>query len=206
MARSLVAFSFGFGAALFITCSAIWWYSSSGEKGFGKKKKKSQINRENFQEYPQDLVREQLSRNYSFIGEEGMQKIRSSFVVVVGAGGVGSHAVHLHARSGIGRIRVIDFDQVSLSSLNRHALATIEDVGKGKTEVLASHLSQIAPFCQVEAVQEKFDASVAERLLMMKPVALEGEKKPDFVVDCIDNIDTKVELLAWCYNRQIPIV
>jgi tRNA A37 threonylcarbamoyladenosine dehydratase len=176
------------------------WYLKAVANDAKKSKSSSKKSKTKPEEYPQDLLREQLSRNFSFIGEEGMQKLRSAFVVVVGAGGVGSHAVHLLARSGVGRIRVIDFDQVTLSSLNRHALARIEDVGKAKTAVLAAHLAEIAPFCVVEAVQEKFDACVAERLLTSESLAT------TFVVDCIDNIDTKVELLQWCHLRKIKIV
>ena len=68
----------------------------------------------------------------SFFGEEAMTDIRSAFVIVVGLGGVGSHCAHMLVRSGIMKIRIIDFDQVSLSSLNRHAVATQKDVGKSK--------------------------------------------------------------------------
>ena len=67
----------------------------------------------------ESLVREQLTRNYSFLGEDGMRKIRSSFVIVVGMGGVGSAAATMLVRSGVGRVRIIDFDQVTLSSLVR---------------------------------------------------------------------------------------
>lgn len=64
------------------------------------------------------LIRESLARNYVYFGEEGMEKIRNSFVIIVGLGGVGSAAATMLVRSGVGRVRLIDFDQVSLSSLN----------------------------------------------------------------------------------------
>jgi hypothetical protein len=64
------------------------------------------------------LIREQLARNTAFLGEEGVQKVRNAFVIVVGMGGVGSAAATMLVRSGVGRIRLIDFDQVTLSSLN----------------------------------------------------------------------------------------
>jgi len=64
------------------------------------------------------IVREALARNYVFFGDEGMSKVRSSFVVVVGVGGVGSACATMLVRSGVGKVRIIDFDQVSLSSLN----------------------------------------------------------------------------------------
>jgi hypothetical protein len=71
-----------------------------------------------------ELMVEQLSRNTLFFGEAGQKKIGEAFVIVVGLGGVGSHAAHMLARAGIGKLRLVDFDQVTLSSLNRHAIAT----------------------------------------------------------------------------------
>lgn len=72
-------------------------------------------------EYDDNLFREQLARNYAFLGEDGMEKLKNQYIVVVGAGGVGSWVVTMLIRSGCKKIRVIDFDQVSLSSLNRHS-------------------------------------------------------------------------------------
>ena len=83
----------------------------------------------------EELRAEQLSRNVLFFGDEGMAKIRGSTVIVVGLGGVGSHAAHLLGRSGVERLVLMDFDQVTLSSTNRHATATLRDVGTPKVEV-----------------------------------------------------------------------
>ncbi|KAJ3088605.1 hypothetical protein HK100_007993 [Physocladia obscura] len=146
---------------------------------------------------PEELIREQLSRNYSFLGEEGMKDIRNAFVIVVGLGGVGSHAVHMLARAGVGRIRVIDFDQVSLSSLNRHALAVHADVGSSKATVLATHLKLIARHVRIEPVVQLFDISSANTLL---------EGQPNFVLDCIDNLNTKIDLIKYCLDNHIKII
>ena len=81
-------------------------------------------------EYPNEIRNEIYSRINSFFGEENFTKIQNSFVIVVGIGGVGSHAANMLVRSGVQHIRIIDFDQVSLSSLNRHGVAVMEDVGK----------------------------------------------------------------------------
>lgn len=78
------------------------------------------------------------------------------FVIVVGLGGVGSHTANMLVRSGIRKIRLIDFDQVTLSSLNRHAVANLEDVGISKVEALERHFKKIAPWCEVEALPEMF--------------------------------------------------
>ena len=80
------------------------------------------------------LIREQLKRNYEFFDEEKMQKIKNCSVTVIGIGGVGSHAIMTLIRSGVRNIRVIDYDMITLSSLNRHAFAVRKDVGKMKVK------------------------------------------------------------------------
>ena len=95
-------------------------------------------------DHSEELIREQLARNYAFLTEDGMDKVRKQRVVVVGAGGVGSWVATMLARSGVESLRIIDFDQVSLSSLNRHAVATLKDVGIPKVECIKNHLLEIA--------------------------------------------------------------
>lgn len=145
----------------------------------------------------QVVEREQLTRIYSFFGEEQMSVIRKSFVVVVGVGGVGSHAALHLLRSGVGKIRLVDFDQVTLSSLNRHAVATRADVGLPKVLAMQRHFSHILPSTAVEAKVALFSKENAEDLL---------SGHPDFVLDCIDNIDTKIELLHYCYKAKIKVI
>lgn len=101
------------------------------------------------------------------------------------------------------KIRLIDFDQVTLSSLNRHAVATLADVGLPKVQCLQRRLRAISPWVHFDLQLEKFDADSAERLL--GPWAKDG-RKPDYVVDAIDNIETKVALLKYCYDHQIPVI
>ncbi|XP_057492641.1 tRNA threonylcarbamoyladenosine dehydratase 2 isoform X2 [Actinidia eriantha] len=132
-----------------------------------------------------------------FFGIESQQKVSASYVVVIGLGGVGSHAASMLLRSGIGRLLLVDFDQVSLSSLNRHAVATREDVGIPKAHCLKRHFSLIFPECHVDAKVLLYDASSEEEILS-------GD--PDFVLDCIDNIDTKVALLAACVRRGLKVL
>ena len=143
------------------------------------------------------LKREQLSRNEQFFGREAQEKIEAAFVVVVGVGGVGSHAAHMLARAGVKRIRVVDFDQVTLSSLNRHAVATRADVGLPKAVVLATHISRFAPWCEVDAQVAMFEERRANELL-------EGD--PDYVLDCIDDIKTKLELLSYCCANSLRVI
>ncbi|XP_050228056.1 tRNA threonylcarbamoyladenosine dehydratase 2 isoform X2 [Mercurialis annua] len=144
-----------------------------------------------------DIVAEQLTRNIQFFGHESQCKVTASYVVVIGLGGVGSHAASMLLRSGIGRLLLVDFDQVSLSSLNRHAVATRADVGISKAECLKKHFSTIFPECRIEAKVLLYDASSEEEIL---------SGNPDFVLDCIDNIDTKVALLAACVRRGLKVL
>ncbi|KAL8137528.1 hypothetical protein V2J09_003529, partial [Rumex salicifolius] len=144
-----------------------------------------------------EIVSEQLTRNIQFFGSESQQKVSGSYVVVIGLGGVGSHAASMLLRSGVGRLLLVDFDQVSLSSLNRHAVATREDVGIPKAACLKKHFSLIFPECQIDARVMLYDSSSEEEIL---------SGKPDFVLDCIDNIDTKVALLAACVRRGLKVL
>ncbi|XP_015693788.2 tRNA threonylcarbamoyladenosine dehydratase [Oryza brachyantha] len=144
-----------------------------------------------------EVVSEQLTRNIQFFGLESQKKVTESFVVVIGLGGVGSHAASMLLRSGVGKLLLVDFDQVSLSSLNRHAVATRDDVGTPKALCLKKHFSMIYPECQIEAKVQLYDPSCEEEIL---------SGKPDFVLDCIDNIDTKVALLAACVRRGLRVL
>jgi len=146
-----------------------------------------------------DVVAEQLTRNVQFFGLEGQKKITDSFVVVVGLGGVGSHCAHMLLRAGVGRLRLVDFDQVSLSSLNRHCLATREDVGTPKSACLEKHFARISPETAVEAINAMYRREAEEEVLG-------GPRRPDYVIDAIDNIDTKVDLLAACKARGLPVL
>ncbi|GMI66117.1 hypothetical protein like AT5G37530 [Hibiscus trionum] len=144
-----------------------------------------------------EIVSEQLTRNIQFFGLDSQEKVTTSYVVVIGLGGVGSHAASMLMRSGVGKLLLVDFDQVSLSSLNRHAVATRADVGISKAECLKKHFSSIFPECQVDAKVLLYDVSSEEEIL---------SGNPDFVLDCIDNIDTKVALLAACVRRGLKVL
>ena len=152
-------------------------------------------------DYDDDLILEQLARNRVFFKNEGLSKLRSSFIVIVGCGGVGSHAAAALARSGVARLRLIDFDQVTLSSLNRHSLATLADVGTPKVECIRKRLEQITPWVHFDCRNELFSRQVASQQLQ----AWDGQT-PDFVVDAIDNIESKVDLLHFCYQKSLRVV
>ncbi|KAJ1675464.1 hypothetical protein EV182_001211 [Spiromyces aspiralis] len=145
----------------------------------------------------EELVQEQLARHKAFFGPEGLEKLRNGFVIVVGCGGVGSWAALMLVRSGVQRLRLIDFDQVTLSSLNRHAVATRADVGMPKVMALQRAFKGIAPHAKVDARVQLFQGELADKLL---------SGNPDYVLDCIDNIDTKLQLLKYCHDNGIKVI
>ncbi|TMW60888.1 hypothetical protein Poli38472_000930 [Pythium oligandrum] len=148
-------------------------------------------------EMEQELQHEQLSRIRTFFGEDGYVHIKDAFVIVVGVGGVGSHAAHMLARSGVGRMRLIDFDNVTLSSLNRHAVATRADVGIPKVTAMKKHLMETVPQCQIEDLPVMFDAACADELL---------EGNPTYVLDCIDDVKTKCALLEAVTKKNLKVI
>lgn len=148
-----------------------------------------------------DLILEQLARNRVFLTDDGLAKLRDAFVIVVGCGGVGSHATAALARSGVSKLRLIDFDQVTLSSLNRHAVATLADVGTPKVHCIRRRLEQVTPWTHFECRNELFgEASAPAQLAPMNGQA------PTFVIDAIDNIESKVALLYYCSKNNIPVI
>jgi tRNA A37 threonylcarbamoyladenosine dehydratase len=146
-----------------------------------------------------ELREEQFSRSSALFGHAGQAAVEGAYVVVVGCGGVGSHAAASLARSGIGRLRLIDFDNVTLSSLNRAATAVREDVGTPKVAALAHALSRVVPACRLEALPRLFTMADAEELIC-------GGGSPDFVLDCIDDKATKCELLEFCTRAGLSVL
>ena len=139
---------------------------------------------------------ERFTRLVDFYGEPGFRRIRAARVAVVGLGGVGSHAAVALARSGVGRLLLIDFDLVTQSSLNRAAAAGPADVGRPKAEVLAGQIARTCPDTAIEIRQEFCDAKAAPALF---------DPRPDWVVDAVDGLNPKVDLLEFCVRGGLPV-
>lgn len=132
-------------------------------------------------------------------GETAMERLFRAHVVVIGLGGVGSHAAEALIRSGIGRITLVDFDLVCVTNTNRQLQAVRGAIGKPKASVLAERLRLINPQATIRPVPLFYDARLSDQILG-------GKHPPDFVVDAIDNVTAKCELLAACKTRGLPVV
>jgi tRNA A37 threonylcarbamoyladenosine dehydratase len=131
------------------------------------------------------------------VGKDGQKQLRAAHVAVVGVGGVGSWSAEALARSGIGAITLVDFDEVCVSNVNRQLPALTPEIGKAKVGVLRERILEINPECRVHAVQEYFTATNAAQIL---------ETRFDFVIDAIDHVRNKCLLLAGCRARGIPVI
>ncbi len=130
-------------------------------------------------------------------GIEGLERLRAAHVAVVGIGGVGSWAAEAMARSGVGEISLFDMDDVCVSNSNRQLHALEGTVGRAKVEVMAERLRAINPACVVHAV-----ADFVTRDTMAEYIT----PNIDCVIDCIDAVNAKAALIAWCKRRKIQII
>jgi tRNA A37 threonylcarbamoyladenosine dehydratase len=146
---------------------------------------------------PSVEARECFSRSIDLLGEEAFEKLARARVAVFGLGGVGSHTAVALARTGVGTIRLVDIDPLTASSLNRHACATMADIGAPKVEVVGRYLKAINPRIVLDDRQAFFHTDTASELLA-------GEL--DLVVDAIDSQGPKIALLTHCLTQGIPVV
>jgi tRNA A37 threonylcarbamoyladenosine dehydratase len=154
---------------------------------------------------PPEMRSEQLSRNELYFGQDGMKSIVNSSILIVGLGGVGSHTAHMLARAGVSYIRLVDFDQVTLSSLNRHACATLEDVGIPKVTCLKNFLRKICgDCCEIDARVQMYTGDKSKDGDMMDCPKDRGDW--DVIIDAIDDVPTKAQLVAHCVRKKIRVI
>jgi tRNA A37 threonylcarbamoyladenosine dehydratase len=130
-------------------------------------------------------------------GTAGLQRLRNAHVCVVGIGGVGSWSVEAFARSGVGALTLVDLDDICVSNVNRQLHALDSAIGAPKVAAMAERVRGINAECKVTAVPEFFTGTNADTLL---------GTPFDCVLDAIDNVAAKCQLIAGCRARGIPIV
>lgn len=139
---------------------------------------------------------EQFSRTELLIGKENLEKLKNSKVAIFGIGGVGSFVLEALARAGIGNFILVDKDNVDLSNLNRQIIATRKTVGKPKVEVAKERILEINPNADVEIYKEFFMPET-EGIL---------DSTISYVVDAIDTVTAKIELVKRAQELNIPII
>ena len=138
----------------------------------------------------------ELSRTELLIGEENVEKLKKAKVAVFGIGGVGSYVVEALVRAGVGHFILVDSDVVSISNLNRQLIATWDTIGMPKVEVAKKRILSINPNADVKIFQEFFMPNSKDML----------DSSVNYVVDAIDTVTAKVELVIRANNLNIPII
>lgn len=131
------------------------------------------------------------------VGDEVMKKLFSSHVMVIGLGGVGSWAAESLARSGVGKLTLIDFDEICITNANRQLHALQGLVGQKKSNIMCERLKKINPQAQVESLPLFYNKETSDQILSLKP---------DYILDAIDNLTAKTHLLSECRRRGIKVI
>ncbi len=148
------------------------------------------------------MDKRKLLRISRFIGEDAVNSLDDKFVVIVGVGAVGSYCLEALARSGIGSFRLVDFDKVEYSNINRQLVALESTIGKLKVEVAKARIHDIEVQTNVELLPIFLDENNIEQVVAPNNKG----KKPDLIVDAIDSVSSKCLLLKYAYTHSIPIV
>jgi tRNA A37 threonylcarbamoyladenosine dehydratase len=131
-------------------------------------------------------------------GERALERFRKAHVCVIGVGGVGSWIVEALARSAVGRLTLIDLDNVAESNINRQIQALSTTVGMPKIEALKQRIALINPYCEVELVEDFIDLDNIPQMV--------APGKFDYVFDAIDSVKAKAALIAHCRDHAIPLI
>ncbi|AZB43735.1 tRNA threonylcarbamoyladenosine dehydratase [Bacillus sp. FJAT-42376] len=139
----------------------------------------------------------QFSRNELAIGKEGIEILKNSTVAVLGIGGVGSFSAEALARSGVGRLVLVDKDDVDITNVNRQIHALVSTVGKPKADLMRDRIKEINPDCDVISLKMFYTEETYEEFFSYGL---------DYVIDASDTISYKIHLMKECLNRNIPII
>ena len=137
------------------------------------------------------------TRTGLIIGDEGINKLKNSNVIVFGVGGVGSFAAEAIARAGVGNLTIVDFDDVDITNINRQLPALHSTVGKYKVEVMKDRILDINPDINIKAIREVYNKDTSESILC---------ENYDYVVDAIDMVTSKIHLIETCKNKGLEII
>ncbi|MBO4220176.1 MAG: tRNA threonylcarbamoyladenosine dehydratase [Clostridia bacterium] len=143
------------------------------------------------------MEREAICRTAELLGDEAVEKLSKASVIVFGIGGVGSFAAEALARSGIGRLALVDFDRVSVSNINRQIIALHSTVGMFKTEVMAERIKDINPDAEVREYRFFYGDETESEIDL---------SEYDFIVDAVDSVRTKLMLAGKAIEKSVGII
>lgn len=138
-----------------------------------------------------------FSRTERLIGKEALLKLQNSNIIIFGLGGVGSYTAEALARSGIGKMTVVDKDTVDITNINRQLYALHSTVGKPKAEVAKARILDINPECEITAIQKMYLPENSEEFNL---------SQYDYIIDAIDNVTAKIDLAVKAEQLGIPII
>ena len=140
---------------------------------------------------------ERFLRTEMLLGPQAMERLAAAHVAVFGLGGVGSWCAEALARSGVGALTLVDHDTVGLTNLNRQVEATRSTLGQPKAQAMADRIRDINPDCRLTIRAEKYEAGRREDFF---------DQPLDYIVDCIDLVSCKLDLIETALTRGVPIV
>lgn len=143
------------------------------------------------------MTHRRFDRSARLLSDQGIARLASSTVTIFGLGGVGSYAAEALARTGVGRLILVDFDRICVTNVNRQLHAMKGTLGKPKVQIMAERLRLINPDAVIEARCEFYNAGSSAQLLT---------PEPDLVIDAIDNLTAKMHLMATCRREKIRLV
>jgi len=143
-----------------------------------------------------DFLPPQFERTRILLTPKEQARLAGAHVLVAGLGGVGSYCAEALARAGVGRLTLIDHDDVALSNINRQLPALLSTVGQSKAELMAARIRDIHPDCRLTVLRE---------FLVPETVAETVPDDTDFVIDCIDSLNCKVALVASSVQRGLDV-
>ena len=138
-----------------------------------------------------------FNREIMLIGQDNFNKLKESHIIVFGLGGVGGYAVEMLARLGVGKIDIVDNDTVSNTNLNRQIIALNSTIGKYKTDLFEERIKEINKDCIVTKYTMFYDENTKDKIDL---------SKYDYVIDAIDSVKSKLNLIIYCINNNIKIV
>lgn len=137
------------------------------------------------------------TRTSFLVGDDGIEKLKNSNVIVFGVGGVGSFTVEALARAGVGSLTIVDFDDVDITNINRQIPALHSTVGKYKVDVMEERLLDINPDINIKKIRNLYNKDTSSEILT---------EKYDYVVDAIDMVSSKIHLIETCEKKGLKII